>query len=76
MINFIKVEWRQATQRTIGFVLCFDDVEKKYKTYLGVGDGLSMNTDVKYIMDYGTKMCFNEAQAFFPELKREQYAWR
>ena len=75
MIKITSVEWRTG-EWVIGFVLCFDNVVKKYKAYMGVSEGIDAKADAILIRDYGTKMKFVEAKGFFPHLIRKEYAWK
>ena len=75
MSKIVATEWRSSGAQAIGIVLCLDGITKKYKAYIGVAQGLDEKTDSQGIKDWGTKLSFKEAKAFFsfPEFTEEEY---
>lgn len=56
MGNKIDVLWLHSSQHgPIGIVKCYDDIEERWKYYIGIGQGYDEQTDVQYIINYGTK---------------------
>ena len=41
---------------TIGIVKCTDEITGETKFYMGVGNEIDENDDIKYITEYGTKI--------------------
>ena len=72
MSEIIEREWYDkggtgiATQ-SIGFVLSFDEIEESYKAWIGIGFGISQDTDAKLIHELGSKIDWDLAKAIFGE---------
>ena len=65
--RILGVEWRSGKD-TIGIVAVEQSYNKKWRAYIGVAKGLSPNSDIHYISDWGAKLSRREALAFFPYL--------
>jgi hypothetical protein len=71
MREILKCEWRSARD-VVGIVLVESTLERK-QAYIGIALSSDPLMDAQYIADYGARLSFEEAAAFFPELKREEY---
>ena len=46
-------------------IVCAENDSGEKKFYLGVGDGIDLNTDIQSIMDWGAKLDPEYVKAFF-----------
>ena len=70
-MKIIGVEWRSGAD-TIGIVLT-DDSMGKLRAYIGAGRGNNQEADALRIAEYGHRLRFSEAQAFFPQIEEKDY---
>lgn len=71
--KIISTEWRSG-EDTVGVVLC-QLATGKFRAYIGVAkQEMSESIDSRRIADYGAKLRFREAVAFFPNLEESNYA--
>ena len=70
--KILDVEWRSGRD-TVGIV-AIETFGKRWEAYIGVSRSLDELTDIEAIAAHGAKLPWNEAVAFFPHLKKEDYA--
>jgi len=68
-----KVEWRSG-QDCVGIVIAKLPIDGKWHGYIGVAKGGLALNDAQYIRDWGAKLSYREAKAFFPDLKEKEYS--
>ncbi len=55
-MNNARVLWLcTCTDRPVGLVKVFDEIEQRWKFYIGTGYGQDVNLDVQAIIDWGQK---------------------
>lgn len=51
-----EVLWLHSSQHgPIGIVKQYDEIEERWKYYIGIGRGFDEQADVQHIINYGTK---------------------
>lgn len=70
-MKIITMEWRSGAD-TVGIILT-DDSMGKLRAYIGVGMGFNQEADARRIAEYGHRLRFSEAQAFFPHIQEKDY---
>jgi len=67
-----KVQWRSGKD-TVRIVLIKDSITQKFNCYIGVAQNYSEWEDAEYIANWGARLTFKEAKAFFPELEMSEF---
>lgn len=68
MMNNITVMWLCCTgEHPVGLVKAFDETEKRWKYYVGVGNGHDEAEDVQMILDWGQRYSSLAGIAAFEE---------
>lgn len=55
-MKFEDVRWEKTTKGTLGFVMCYDDIEEKLYFYAGIAEGLNERIDINHIFAGGFEM--------------------
>ncbi len=71
--KILGIEWRNA-RRNVGFVLIENDIGEQ-SVRVGCAEPFSVDEeqDINMIVDYGSKLSFNEAKGFFPHIEEKKY---
>ena len=71
--EIVMTEWKSGTYGCIGIVLVKTSVGK-FRAYIGIAPntGGGPDEDAENIADWGSKLNFREAQAFFPLYLKEK----
>lgn len=70
--EILSVEWRSGIN-TVGIVLVRTNIGK-LKSYIGCSTfAQSVSLSAREIADFGAKLTFREAKAFFPHIKKSEY---
>lgn len=72
-LELIDVKWRPGFH-IIGFALFKHTYSFKFIAKFGLVYGFKQESDLKHIKNYGTRMTYEEAAGFFPDLfEKEDY---
>lgn len=71
MIKVLQSEWRSGVD-SVGIVLGELGSGQK-QAYIGVSKNTTPEADAQHIANWGCRLSFAEAKAFFPELLIEEY---
>lgn len=64
-MNFECVLWKTTTKGTLGFVMCYDDIEENLHFYVGIADGLNERIDINHIFAGGYELPLEAGIAIF-----------
>ena len=64
-MKFEDVRWETTTKGTIGFIMCFDEIEEKLYFYAGIAEGLNERIDVNHIFAGGFELPAEAGIALF-----------
>lgn len=58
--------------KCVGIVLCVDEITREHKAYIGVGEGISEEADIRHIAEHGSPVHLPSAKRLIEHLTEKE----